>query len=213
MSDPVASGTSPAASAAPEPPEEPPGALRQVPGVVRRAVQHRGRVEEPARPRATRSAPRALRPQRAGASSSWWSSSRCRPLYAVEACVSGQPSTDSSSLIPRGTPARGPRSSPDATLRSISVAAASARSGSRCTNALSGGLKRSIRSRWCSRTSIALRSPLRTPSAIAVALISCSCIVCVRLAVVHVHASRPRRSACEVVRDTCWSISTPESPR
>src|SRR5581483_1478843 len=121
MSLPVARGTSPAARAAPAPPLDPPGVrsrshgLRVAPWrieLVKKSSPISGEAVSP-----TGTAPAARRRvdivDVAGAT---------RSLKAVLADVAGQPSTHSSSLMPSGTPAKGPGSVPAATCRSTSAA-------------------------------------------------------------------------------------------
>ena len=115
-SDPVAMGTMPAAMAAAEPPEDPPGEWSRFHGFLVspwrafsvRVVQPNSGVlvlpttTQPAwRSRATRE-----ESARAGLASSW----------RGEPCVVGRPAASSRSLTPIGMPASGPGSPPEATI-------------------------------------------------------------------------------------------------
>ena len=150
-----------------------------------------------------------------------------RSRRVVLARVSGQPSTDSSSLMPSGTPASGPGSSPAATRASTSSATARARSGSRNTNALSAGLSRSMRSRRASSTSRARSVPARTSSAIVRAdqLVHRPVVRLTwrRLAVVHIRVPggpvtttmdpmRRRRGSSSSSSSCCGSTRRPPTP-
>ncbi len=143
----VATGTRPAATAAAEPPLEPPGVrssphgLRVTPHalvLVKLRVPNSGAAVLPtgtppaARMRATCTESAATGP---------------RPMKGSEPWDVGMPAQSSRSLTPKGTPAKGPGSSPAATCASTRAAASPARSASRWTKALSASLPASMRAR------------------------------------------------------------------
>ncbi len=162
----VPKGMRPAATAAAEPPLEPPGVrsvfqgLRVVPHAlvcVNATVPNSGAAVLP-----TGTAPAAR------SRATWGESSATggRSLYSSEPCEVGMPPQSSRSFTPKGTPASTPGSSPRATLSSTASAAWRAMSGFRWTNAFSRSLPAAIASRHSSSTSTALSSPRRTASAI-----------------------------------------------
>ena len=158
-----ASGTIPAATAAADPPLDPPGVrdrshgLRVGPpkrGSVVGRIANSGRFVVPT---ITKPASRSRETRNA----SW---SGRKPSRNLEPKLSGKPLTDTLPLTAIGTPANG-CASPGLTWS----AAASARSPSTATNAFSAGSRASIRRNAASTTSRALASPLRTSAEISTA--------------------------------------------
>ena len=143
----VAIGTSPAATAAADPPLEPPGVRSRFHGLrvtpqalvlVKLSVPNSGAAVFP-----TGTAPAARN------RATWTESAATppRPMYGNEPCEVGMPAQSSRSFTPNGTPANGPGSWPAATCSSTRAAAAPARSGSTWTKALRASFPVSIRAR------------------------------------------------------------------
>ena len=142
----VAIGAMPAAIAAPEPPDEPPGEASRCHGF--RVAPYRRLSVNPAKANSgwlvlpTTMAPAALRRRGISASATAGGAS----ANTTEPYVVGTPSTSSMSLTSNGMPARGPGSSPAPTRSSSARASSTACSRTEMT-AFSGGFSRSIRSR------------------------------------------------------------------
>ena len=146
-SDPVASGTSPAASAAADPPDEPPAERSSDHGLwvapntsftVSAFQPNSGVLVLP-----TTTQPAARSRSTSGESLAAGSPS----AYAAEPFVVTKPAASSRSLTASGTPASAPTSSPPAMRASIASASASADSPSTATKAPISASYRSIRSR------------------------------------------------------------------
>ena len=155
---PVASEHSPAATAAPAPPEEPP---------VVRSVFHGLRQWSPSRfcvcPSRPNSGvfvlPRITAPAALTRSTTAESSSGTLSWKASDPPVVRIPRVSSRSLIEMGTPCSGPRASPRATAASASLAESMAWSAVTVKYELSRESSRSMRSRYSSVTSTGETSP------------------------------------------------------
>ena len=163
----VAIGTRPAASAAPEPPLEPPGVCARSHGLrvtpssrlsVKPSVANSGRLVLP-----TITAP--ARRSSAGTTSSspagGASTSSREPLRV------GMPATSSKSFTSTGTPCSGPTAAPEARRASSAAASASASSTRRATTDPSAGSRSRIRRTHSSTASTAVARPDAIASAVA----------------------------------------------
>src|SRR5262245_32338515 len=134
----VANGTSPAETAAAEPPLDPPGVrVRSYGFRVTPVTRFEVYAQNPNS--GTAVFPNGIAPARRSRPT-WIASASTgpRPLYQREPLPVGIPAQSSRSLTPNGTPASGPSGRPLATSSSIDAAAASATSASRWMKALSG---------------------------------------------------------------------------
>ena len=169
-SEAVANGTMPAATAAAEPPLDPPGVRDGFHGL--RVTPHAGVAVMQVEPNSGAAVlPIGTAPAaRSRATCTESSSIGGRSLYSSDPCDVGRPAQSSRSFTPKGTPAIGPGSSPRATAASTASAAFRARPSSTTTKAFSAGLSASSRARHSSSTSTAVRSLDRTASATAITL-------------------------------------------
>ena len=161
----VPRGTTPAATAAAEPLDDPPGVrsrchgLRLTPHALVRAKLRMPNSGAAVLPTGTQPAARS----RATSTSS--AAAGSPPLNQSEPCEVGMPAQSWRSFTPSGTPASGPGSSPRATAASTASAERRANPSSTCTKALSSSLVASMRTNASSSSSTAVRSPLRTEAA------------------------------------------------
>ncbi len=156
---PCASGTMPAATAAADPPDEPPGVRSRSHG-LRAGPQRRGSVTGRIPHSGSVVVPTMTKPASRSRRTTLWSCGATKSAMRSAQRVRRRPSTGRLFLIAIGTPANG-RSSPG----SIAAATARAPSRSTSTNAFSVGSSSSTRRREASTSSSAEISPSRTSAA------------------------------------------------
>src|SRR5262245_11428707 len=153
----------PAATAAADPEEEPPGVCSRLRGLrVREGVKLASSVVT-VLPRMT--APAARRAATQAASLRGW-----RPLYTGLPCSVGRSAVSMMSLMPTGTPCRAPTPLPSRRCASAAVACAKPRSRSRKAQALSCGSSSAIRARQAVTRACEVRSPLAIRGAASLAV-------------------------------------------
>src|SRR5262245_11549661 len=183
----------PAATAAADPEEEPPGVCSRLRGLrVREGVKLASSVVT-VLPRMT--APAARRAATQAASLRGW-----RPLYTGLPCSVGRSAVSMMSLLPTGTPCRAPTPLPSRRCASAAVACAKARSRSRKAQALSCGSSSSIRVRQAVTRACEVRSPLAIRGAASLA------VRAVKSALVKVH----HPSMFGVLPRRAWLPSQPQ---
>src|SRR5215472_6573594 len=170
VSMPSASGASYAATAAAEPPDEPPGTLVVSHG-LRDVPYPEFSVDEPIANSSMFVLPISTAPAFRSRLVIVDSYGGCQPSRMRDPQVVGMPTVVNRSLTATGTPASGPSGSPAARLRSISRACASASSPATCRNARTLPSTDPIRSRWAAVTSAAETSPAIIAADISAALI------------------------------------------
>ncbi len=158
VSVPSASAQKPAATAAAEPEEEPPGVK---PG--RSGFSQGGNPgacpEAPSAPSSMAVLPRMTRPALRADVTTGASCCAMRPRKAARPAVQGSPATSMLSLTASVRPSNGERARPDRRRSSERSASARAPSGSTCQKAPTEGFRRSIRSREASSRPRAVASP------------------------------------------------------
>ena len=179
-SEPVAQGRRPAATAAAEPPLEPPvprpgskGLTESGPSrfLVSPSIPSAGVLVLP-----TMTAPAARR-----RSTITQSASGTCPAWAASPNVVRMPAVSCRSLTAMGTPRSAPAVSPAFSAASARAAASSARSAQTLRKAFSSGLRRSMRSRQARVASTEEISPARMAAAMSTALIDLVPVTCVLL--------------------------------
>ena len=147
MSVPIASGASNAATAAADPPPDPPGMRSRSHGLWV-GPNAECSVDEPIANSSMLVLPRIGSPAALTRAATVASYGGIQPSSSREPAVVGSPLVATMSLTAIGTPASGCRSSPAARRRSTSAADASAPSASTCRKACTGPSTAAIRSRW-----------------------------------------------------------------
>ncbi|CAB4804183.1 unannotated protein [freshwater metagenome] len=169
VSEPMATVAKSAATAAAEPPDDPPG-TRDVSSGFRVGPKAEFSVEEPMANSSrlvlpTNTAPAAARRSTTDASYGGFQPSSIREEHVV-----GTPRVHRLSFSAIVTPASGPGSSPAATRRSMSAARARAASCVTRLNAWISASREATRARCSSSTSAARSEPERTPAAVSTAV-------------------------------------------
>src|SRR5580704_8531994 len=155
----MASGASYAATAAAEPPDEPPGILSRSHG-LRLAPNAEFSVEEPMANSSMLVLPMMIAPACFSRCVIVASYGGCQPCRMREPQVVGMPTVVNTSLTAAGTPTSGASCSPVVRLWSTSRAWASALSAATCRKACTRPSTAAIRSRCAWVTSVAETSPL-----------------------------------------------------
>ena len=165
VSDPSASGAKPAATAAAEPPLEPPGTRFTSCG-FRVAPNAEFSVDDPIANSSRFVLPIAIPPAARTRSTTVAVYGGSQPLRIFEEHVVAMPRVQRLSFRATGTPASGPGSSPRLTAASTASAASSAASDITRLNACTSGSRASMTARCSSTTDRAERSPARTAAAV-----------------------------------------------
>src|SRR5579863_4124053 len=153
-----------AATAAAEPPEDPPGTFARSHGLWL-GPNPEFSVEEPIANSSMLVLPIRTAPASRSRRVTVDSYGGYQPSRILEPQVAGAPTVANRSLTATGTPASAPSGSPAARLRSTSRACASASSGFTCRNALTRSSTAAMRSRCARVTSAAETSPAETAAA------------------------------------------------
>ena len=161
-----ATGTTPEATAAAEPPDDPPAVRSASHGL--RVMPEAQSVAPKTHSSGTRVMPTTTAPAARSRATTGWSASWGWAEVAVDPLRIGSPSTGTLSLTAMGTPASG--SSPRSERRATASASASARSARTTSKAPMALSCLAIRCSAASVTSRADRAPLRTPAAMSVAV-------------------------------------------
>ncbi len=169
MSVPIASGDWYEASAAEEPPPEPPGIRVRSQGLPVGPYALFS-VDDPMANSSMLVLPRMTTSAALSRLVSVASYGGIQPSRILEPTVVGMPSVVKMSLSASGTPASGPSCSPLARFSSTARACARAPSRSTCRKACTFSSTASIRARWASVTSTAVRSPAAIFPAISAAV-------------------------------------------
>ncbi len=165
VSEPSASGANPAATATALPPDEPPGTFVGSCG-FRVGPKAEFSVDEPIANSSRLVLPTTMAPATRTRSTTVASYGGVHPSRIFDEQVVGTPRVHRLSLSAIGTPASAPGSAPAATAASISSARARAESAVTTLNAWSSSSRAVIVARCSSMTDRAVRSPVRTASAI-----------------------------------------------
>src|SRR5215469_959221 len=164
VSVPIPSGASYAATAADDPPDEPPGTRVRSHGLAE-GPNAEFSVDEPMANSSMLVFPRMITPASLSRLVTVASYGGRQPSRIFDPQVVGMSLVVSTSLSASGTPPSGPSGSPAARLRSTSSAAASAPTPATCRNACRRGSTATIRSRCAWVTSTADTSPEATAAA------------------------------------------------
>ena len=169
MSEPRAIDANPAATAADDPPDDPPG-TRVVSCGLRVGPKAEFSVDEPIANSSMLVLPTVMAPAAANRVTTVASYGGSQPSRIRDEHVVGTPRVQRLSLRATGTPASGPGSRPSATAASTARAAWRAASSVTWLKAWISPSDSAIRARWPSSTSTAETSPDRTAVAISTAL-------------------------------------------
>src|SRR5215472_796303 len=200
VSVPMPNGASKAATAADDPPDDPPGMRVRSHGLAD-GPNAEFSVDDPIANSSMLVLPRMITPASRSRLVTVASYGGRQPSRIFDPQVVGMSFVVSTSLSASGTPASGPSGYPAARLRSTSSAAASAPIPATCRNACTAGSTATIRSRCAWVTSTADASPAATAAAISAAVSRVSSGVSAAISVLRQDARHPepglfrRRSA------------------